>query len=81
MELNFNEIKSLTDEALMISTVKMLVFKELKDELMIDEKELKDKINSKPNDFYKPEELDILVQDNFNDFIKKLVDLISEEIK
>ena len=79
MELDFNEIKNLTDEALMISTIKLLVFKELKDISKIDEDELKDKINSKPNEFYKPEKLDISSQYDFDIFIKRLVNLISEE--
>lgn len=81
MNIDFDELKNVTDEALMISMIKMLVFQELKDKPRINEHILKDKINTKPNEFYKPEGLDIKTQNNFNVFIKKLADKILEETK
>lgn len=81
MNMDSDELKNVADEALMISLIKMLVFQELKDKTRINEYTLKDKINTKPNEFYKPEELDLKTQNNFNAFIKNLVDKIFEETK
>ena len=81
MNIDFDELKNVTDEALMISIIKMLVFQELKDKLIINKDTLKYKINIKPNEFYKPESLDLKTQNNFDVFVKKLVDKIMEETK
>ena len=79
--MNFDELKNITDEALMISMIKMLVFQELKDKPIINKHTLKDKINTKPNEFYKPECLDLETQDNFNMFIKNIGYEILEETR
>ena len=36
MKIDFDELKNITDEALMISLIKMLVFQELKDKTKIN---------------------------------------------
>ena len=71
MKIDFDELKNITDEALMISLIKMLVFQELKDKTKINEYKLKDKINTRPNEFYKPEDSDLKDLNNFEIFIKK----------
>ena len=82
MKINFDELKKVTDEALMISMIKLLVFQELMDKSRINNNNtLKEKINIKPNEFFKSEEIDLKSQNNFNSFIKRLVDEILEEIK
>lgn len=82
MKIDFDELKKVTDEALMISMIKLLVFQELMDKSRINNNNtLKEKINVKPNEFFKSEAIDLKSQDNFNSFIKRLADEILEEIK
>lgn len=81
MNMDFNKLRTVTGEALMVSMIKMLVFKKLKDKPGINENILKDKINTKPNEFYKPKQLDLQGQNNFNSFIENLVNRIFEERK
>lgn len=73
MDIDLDKLKSITDEAMMISMIKMLVFKNLNDKI-------KNKIDSKPNNFYKPKGQDIQTQDAFNSFINSLSDKIIKEI-
>lgn len=72
MSLTFDELKDATNEALIISTVKLLVFKQLKNKYDLTDDVAKNKVNSKPNKFYKPGESDMSTQSNFNRFIEKL---------
>lgn len=82
MKIDSDDLKKVTDEALMISMIKLLVFQELMDKSRINNNNtLKEKINVKPNEFFKSEEIDLKSQDNFNSFIKRLADEIFEEIK
>ena len=82
MKIDSDDLKKVTDEALMISMIKLLVFQELMDKSRINNNNtLKEKINVKPNEFFKSEEIDLKSQDNFNSFIKRLADEILEEIK
>ena len=82
MKINVDELKKVTDEALMISMIKLLVFQELMDKSRINNNNtLKEKIKIKPNEFFKSEEIDLKSQNNFNSFIKRLVYEILEEIK
>lgn len=79
--MDFNKLRTITDEALIVSMIKMLVFKKLKDKLGINEDILKEKINTKPNEFYKPKQLDLQDKNNFNSFIENLVNRIFEETR
>ena len=71
MDINLNELKSATDEALKISIVKMLVFQQLKSKVH-NESTLKNRINSKTNKSYKPSETDLKNPKSFNLFIENL---------
>lgn len=71
---NLDKLKNITDKALMISMIKTLVFKELNEKV-------KTRIDSKPNDFYKPDERDFQTQDNFKSFINTLSDKILKELQ
>lgn len=72
MNIDLDKLKSITDEALMISTIKMLVYKDLNEIV-------KNKINNRPNNFYKPTEQDFKTEDNFKSFINILSDKILKE--
>lgn len=73
MDIDLDKLKSIIDDARRISVIKMLVFKDLNEKI-------KTKIDSKPNNFYKPNEQDIRTQDDFNSFINSLSDKIIKEI-
>ncbi len=73
MDIDLDKLKSIIDDARRISEIKMLVFKDLNEKI-------KTKIESKPNNFYKPTEQDIQTQDDFNSFINSLSDKIIKEI-
>lgn len=81
MGITFDELKKVTSEALMISMIKMLVFQELRNKLEIDEDILKEEINKKPNEFFKPTKLCLKTQSDFTGFIKNLSNKLFEEIK
>ncbi|HDL01561.1 MAG TPA: hypothetical protein ENH23_04940 [candidate division Zixibacteria bacterium] len=84
MDIDFEDLKSITDEALLISTIKMLVFKGLKEKLDANENELDvilETLNEKPNDFFKPDELEFITQIKFNDFITNLTEKILNEFQ
>lgn len=84
MDISFEDLKSTTDEALMISMIKLLVFKDLKERLEANENKqriIKDRINEQSNDFFKPTEQDFRTQDYFNSFIKKLSEKILNEFQ
>ncbi len=68
------KLKTITDKSLMISMIKMLVFKNLNEKV-------KNIIDSKPNDFYKPNEQDFRTEENFKKFINILSDKIIKEIR
>ncbi|MDP2845939.1 MAG: nucleotidyltransferase domain-containing protein [Candidatus Methanoperedens sp.] len=72
MDIDLDKLKSITDEAMKISMIKMLVFKNLNEKI-------KTKIDSKPNNFYEPKEQDIKTKENFNSFINSLSDRIIKE--
>lgn len=74
MDIDLDKLKNITDEAMMISMIKMLVFKNLNEKI-------KTKIDSKPNNFYKPKGQDIRTQNDFNSFINSLLDRVIEEIQ
>ena len=84
MDIDFEDLKSITDEALLISTIKMLVFKGLKEKLDANENELDvilETLNEKPNDIFKPDELEFITQIKFNDFITNLTEKILNEFQ
>ena len=80
MKTNFNELKNIIDEALMISMIKMLVYQDVKNRPWIKEYGLRSKINYRSNDFYKPCEQDFKNEGSFNAFIKKLSQEIIKDI-
>jgi flavoprotein len=80
MKTNFNELKNIIDEALMISMIKMLVYQEVKNRQGVKEYILKSKINNISDDFYKPCGQDFKNEDSFNAFIKKLSQEIIKDI-
>lgn len=71
---NLDKLKNLTDKALMISMIKILVLKDLNEKVKME-------IESKPNDFYIPNEHDFQTQDNFKSFINTLSDKILKELQ
>ncbi len=71
---DLDKLKSITDKSLMISMIKLLVFKDLNEKV-------KNIIEKKPNDFYTPSEKDFQTEDNFKSFINILTDKILKEIR
>ena len=69
---DFDKLKTATEQSLLISMVKVLILKDLNDKI-------KNKIDSKPNDFFKPREEDLKTIDNFNSFINRLSSKIIED--
>lgn len=69
---DFDKLKTATEQSLLISMVKVLILKDLNDKI-------KNKIDSKPNDFFKPREEDLINIDNFNSFINSLSLKIADE--
>lgn len=69
---DFDKIETATEQSLMISMAKVSILKDLNDRI-------KNKIDSKPNDFFKPREEDLKNIDNFNSFINRLSSKIVEE--
>ena len=69
---DFDKFETATGQSLLISMVKVLIQKDLNDKI-------KNKIDSKPNDFFKPSEDDLKNIDGFNSFINRLSSKIVEE--
>lgn len=74
MNIDLDKLKSITDEALMISMIKILVYKDLNEKL-------KNKINNSPNNFYKPSEQNFRTPEDFKSFINILSDKILKEVR
>lgn len=70
---NLDELKNISDKALQISIIKILVLQDLNEKI-------KNKIDSNQNDFYQPSEQNIQTQDNFKSFINNLSDKILKEL-
>ena len=69
---DFDKLKTATEQSLLISMVKVLILKDLNDKI-------KNKIDSKPNDFFKPSEQDLQNSENFKLYINRLSSKIIEE--
>lgn len=69
---DFDKLKTATEQSLLISMVKVLILKDLNDKI-------KNKIDGKSNDFFKPREEDLKNIDNFTSFINRLSLKITED--
>jgi hypothetical protein len=79
--MNIEKLKEVTDEALMVSMVKMLVFQKLIDKPGVSEYILKNKINHISNDRFMPGEDVLRKQEKFNFFIEKLSNFVLAELR
>jgi predicted RNA-binding protein with RPS1 domain len=79
-EINFDNVKAISDEALMLSIVKLLVFQKLKrNKSNVNELKIKEMIEKKDDNFFRPNENDLQNQKNFNTFLEKLSNSIVTE--